>query len=385
MSKYLINIISALSLVFVFNQNLFAQSYTVNFSVNINNPTQKEIVDLWQNYLKTNDKKYWLEEEVKNYQNFNFTDMPGILNPSLMKWGFDNKILSITKISNDKFLIKSLFSIQDENKIQQVFVIANVIAQKTGQGFKLSNYLFEHKKNWQIQEFPNFKYIYPPDYKLNLVEAKDAEDFYSKLTKTFDLEQEKITYFITKDCDSIYDLLGFEYIFNKGSGDECGYFESKNNFVFSTEKGGANHYHEITHYLNKFFPNANYLLLTGISAYISKDKAHFGKPLIYHIKRVNEYLEKNKEIDLSKPSNFYSLDEKTNPQYVIGAILCDIILEKGGKDLLIKAFQSTESDEKLMDFFKKYILAKNENLNDKIRKKIYEISKKDDFKNRLEM
>jgi len=100
---------------------------------------------------------------------------------------------------------------------------------------------------------------------------------------------------------------------------------------------------------------------------------------------MNEYLEKNKEIDLSKPGDFYSLYEKTNPQYVIGAILCDIILEKGGKDLLIKAFQSTESDEKLMDFFKKYILAKNENLYDKIRKKIYEISKKDDFKSRLEM
>ena len=54
----------------------------------------------------------------------------------------------------------------------------------------------------------------------------------------------------------------------KESSEECGYFETK--IFFATEKAGANHYHEITHYINKYFPNANELLLTGISAYISK-------------------------------------------------------------------------------------------------------------------
>jgi hypothetical protein len=54
----------------------------------------------------------------------------------------------------------------------------------------------------------------------------------------------------------------------------------------------------------------------------------FGKSLIYHTKRVNEYLSLHNEIDLSKPFEFYKLDEKTNPQYVIGAVLCDLILEK---------------------------------------------------------
>ena len=165
----------------------------------------------------------------------------------------------------------------------------------------------------------------------------------------------------------------------------CGYFETKNNFIFVTEKAGANHYHEITHYINKYFPNANELLLTGISAYISKDKAHFGKSLIYHTKRVNEYLLLHKEIDLSKPFDFYKLDEKTNPQYVIGALLCDLILEKGGKKELISAFQKTKTDVDLLNFLKNEIFKKNADMNVILRKKITEISNKNKFPENLQL
>lgn len=203
------------------------------------------------------------------------------------------------------------------------------------------------------------------------------------MCRAFNLKPEKLNYFIAKDCDHIYDILGYEYIFIKGMSKECGYFETKNNFIFATENAGANHYHEITHSINKFYPNAHSLLLTGILAYLSGEKAHFGKSLSYHTKRANDYLEQNKHIDLSKPFDFYKLDDKTNPQYVIGGLLCDLIIERKCKSGIIDAFKNTKSDEELIQFLQSKILKKNENLNDVLRKKIKEISKIGEFPNRL--
>ena len=373
------NFFYSIIFILIFAIGLNAQSFSTNFNVNLNNNDTKSIVELWQSYLKTNSKDFWVERGTKNLANFNVLDMEGILNPSLMNWGFDNRILSINRISENKYLIKSLF--EKENK--DVFAITNVVAIKEGNQFKLSNYLFEVTENWKSTHSKNIKYVYMPDYVLKQNEIDEAETFYSDLCKIFNVQPEKITYFIAKNCDNIFDILGYEFIFSKGMSKECGYFEEKNNFIFATEEAGANHFHEITHFINKHFPNANVLLLTGISAYISKDKAHLGKPLIYHTKRVNEYLEKHHKINISKPFDFFELDENTNPQYVIGAVLCDLILEKGGKAELISAFNSTKTDEDLLRYLNSKILKKNEDLNTVLRKRIEKIAKKDNFPNKI--
>lgn len=357
----------------------FSQTYSTNFNVDLQQNDVKNIVELWQNYLKTNSRESWSFEETKNLKNFNILDMPSVINPSLMNWNFSNHILSINSVSKDFFIIKSIF--EGENK--SVFAITNVLAKKENGNYKLSNYLFEYTQNWRSHITENITYYYQSDYKLNLEEVEKAELFYRKLCKTFDLKPEKLTHFIAKDCDNIYDILGYDYIFSKGTAKECGYFESKNNYIFGTEKAGANHYHEITHFINKFYPNAHYLLLTGISAYLSGEKAHFGKSLTYHTRRVDDYLDKNQQIDLSQPFDFYRLDENTNPQYVIGGIICDLIIERTGQSGLKEAFSNTKTDQELVEFLNKKILKKNENLNALLRQKIKNISKKNNFPNRL--
>lgn len=295
------------SILFFIATFIFSQNYSTNFNVDIENKDVKNIVDIWQSYLKTNSREYWNTAETKDLKNFNILDIEGVINPSLMNWNFSNHILSINSVSEDSYLIKSIF--EGENK--SVFAVANVLAKKENGSYKLSNYLFDYTQNWKSYSSQNINYHYRPEYVLNLEEVSQAEDFYTQLCRAFNLKPEKLNYFIAKDCDNIYDILGYEYIFSKGMSKECGYFETKNNFIFATENAGANHYHELTHYINKFYPNAHSLLLTGISAYLSGEKAHFGKSLPYHTKRVNDYLEQNKQIDLSNPFDFYKLDDKT--------------------------------------------------------------------------
>lgn len=355
-----------------------AQEYTINFNVDVNKNEIKEIADVWHNYLRSNSKEYWKHDEVKNLENFNIQNMPSILNPPLLDWKLNNRILSISNLSDTKYLLKSAFF----NNDLEIFALTNVVVEKIENEYKISNYIYHHTEEWKTYKQSNIKYIYTPSFKLPQHEVKKAERFYNKLCEVFKVTPEPITYFIAEDCDAIYTLLGYDFFISKGIGNECGYFESDNNFVFATKKGGANHYHELTHFINKFYPNANSLLLTGLSAYISKDKAHFGKPLSYHIKRVNEYLQSNPHIDLSDPFEFYYMDEKTNPQYVIGALLCDLIIEKEGKDGLLKAFQNYGSNEELLDYLNKNILD-NKSLNKVLKDKIHSLSKDKKYDNKL--
>lgn len=356
----------------------YSQTYTTNFNVDTSNSEIEKISSLWHTYLKTPSKKFWKTEEVASLNNFNIQNMPSILNPPLLDWKLNNRILSISDLAENKYLLKSVFY----NNDLELFAITNILIEKIENEYKLSNYIYHHTKEWKTHKQSNIKYVYTPSFKLKKIEVKKVEKFYNKLCEVFNVTPEPITYFIAEDCDAIYTLLGYDFFISKGMGNECGYFESENNFIFATKTGGANHYHELTHFINKFYPNANSLLLTGLSAYISKDKAHFGKPLEYHIKRVNEYLQSHPHIDLSNPFEFNYIDEETNPQYVIGALLCDLIIEKEGKDGLLKVFQNYGSNEELLDYLNKNILD-NKSLNKVLKDKIHTLSKDKKFDNKL--
>ena len=70
---------------------LGAQQYTVNFNVDVNNNSDiEEITNVWHNYLRSNSKEYWKQDEVKALENFNIQNMPGILNPPLLNWKLNN-------------------------------------------------------------------------------------------------------------------------------------------------------------------------------------------------------------------------------------------------------------------------------------------------------
>jgi len=99
-----------------------AQTYTANFNIDTDNKDVRNIVEVWQSYLKTNSKEYWNTVETQNLKNFNILNIEGVINPSLMNWNFSNHILSINPVSEDTFIIKSIF--EGENK--SVFAISKL-------------------------------------------------------------------------------------------------------------------------------------------------------------------------------------------------------------------------------------------------------------------
>jgi hypothetical protein len=359
-----------------------AQEISVNIGLDTLSIERNKIVKLWSNYLKSNPDEInnnpnWCENDKIKYKSYDLLKSEGFLSPSLYYFQLNNKILSISKTEND-YIIKSAFY---DSETFDIYAITNVVATKLNDKFYLTNYQPKLIKEWRTKTIGNITYHYFPEYHFDEKKAEQANAYLNKICSVFELKPEKINYFICRDCEDIFRVKGFDYVLSMGNGKECGFFDKYNNIIYATAFAGENHQHEITHFINNYFPNANELLLTGLSAYWGEENAHKGKPLLYSIKRVNEYLKNHPEIDLNKPNEFWKLDEETNPQYVIGALICDLAIEKDGIKMLKNILNNSKTDEELLNFIEKELKIKKGGLNNYLRKKIEIISNENKFSN----
>jgi len=334
---------------------------------------KKEIFNLWRNYLHTRpdstyNNPYWNDTEKKQYTSYDLLKSEGYINPSLYYFKLSTQVLSITK-NDDYYVIRSLFYLDDKKSIN-IWAITNVVAKQINGKFLLYNYLPYYTKGWIDKTVGFIKYHYYPSFNFQKSKADEANAFLLKICKAFSIKPDSLDYYIAPDCDDVFRLQGFDYVMTMGSDVDCGFYDQTNSIIYATATGGENHYHELTHVINKYYPNANGLLLAGIAAYWSKDKASLGKPLIYHIKRVNQYLLNHPEIDLSDPAGFYQMDAETNPQYVIGALICDMALNQGGIKKLQMLFNCGTGDKDLYKAMETELNLKKSDFNSYFRKTI---------------
>jgi hypothetical protein len=360
---------------------LFGQNCSVNLAVDTINLDKKQIAELWINYLHSKpdslyNNPYWNSEEKNKFVSYDLLKSEGFLSPSLYYFNWNNIILSISQLNNN-YLIRSAFYIEGRPNIM---AITNVLAIKENEKFVLANYSPYYTKKWSEKQVGIIKYRYYPDYKFDNKKAKEANLFLGKIYRAFNLNREQITYYISKDCDDIFRTKGFDHVITMGNGGDCGFFDRYNNIVYASALGGENHQHELTHIINKYFPNTHYIFLCGITAYLGGERAQNAKPLLFHIKRLNEYLKNHPELDLNnlstKEASF--MDYITNPQYVYGAILIDKALELSGIDGLKMLMSKPVTDETLSDFIVKELKINN-NVNDFLRQRIDEISTQNKF------
>jgi hypothetical protein len=358
---------------------------TLNSAIDTADVENKAVVELWNNYLQSNpdslyDNPYWNTEEKRKYRSYDLLKSEGFISPSLYYWAKSdqNIVLSISK-KEDYILLQSMFYRPIAKEVITIMAIVNVVARRENKKWVLYNYLPYHSKGWKNKKIGTIRYVYHPDHDFNAKKAKSANEFLLDLGSIFNLKTTELTYYIAPDCDGLHNLKGFDYVFTMGALDVCGFYDPINHIIYSTSQGGENNQHEIVHVVNEKFPDAHGLLLAGIAAYWGGDNANFGKPLIYHLKRVNEYLVHHQDIDLNEFTEFYSMDSKTNPQYVIGAIICDEALRKGGMEKLKKILNGGLTDEQLVETIHKELGISPDDLNSFFRTRISELAKSESF------
>ncbi|MCI1186033.1 hypothetical protein MON38_01280 [Hymenobacter sp. DH14] len=330
----------------------FGQSYQqfrLNAGVQAATADKQAILAVWDRYLGSgfrHQSQYWAPAELKRYPQADLLLSEGYVHPNVFQYTTQKLLLSIEPLDSTHYQCRTLFYWQNPaDTLRQIttFCILNTQFERAGPQWLLVNHLTSYTRAWPARTVGRLVYRFPPGYRFNQEQARQADDFLTNLFRDFAIPPFPVTYYIATDCAEVHRMKGFDYVVGMGGDTVCGFYDEVNHLVYA---GGLSegYLHELVHVINPYFPKAHPLLLTGYSALRG---GHFGQPLVYHKKRTLEYLATH-AVDLENPLTFTTLDEKTNPQYVVGGIICEAALRAGGLPKLKKLFTYGTSDE---DFY----------------------------------
>lgn len=310
----------------------------------------QQIIELWKSNVNDNIKsfvlknngivaKHWSADEV----NLGWIDIAkDNISSTVPIYLYGETItFDISRESNDLFEIKSLI-LQADSTSKSIIAIFKTYALRTSEGFKLSNYFYQNKKNLNSFKTKHLDYYFDSTYKFNNNIAKETSDFYDKLTVTYGIEPKtRITYIVGLDLDNANKLLGFDFTIRKGDSHYAAYFLNNHGIIVSSI---INHKHEIAHSIfEKAFPRAQRIFQEGIATYYGGSS---GKEFGYHKEKLKEFILKNPTIKLEKIWDLEFFDEKnkTNYFYSLGGVLIEMVYEKGGEKKVVELFNTSSDD-----------------------------------------
>ena len=255
--------------------------------------------------------------------------------------------------------------------------IANVVAKKENNVYKLYNWLPFYSKNWLEKQVGLIHYKYHPQHPFNIFKAEKANELIQSLVSKLEIKVDRGEYYIAPNCLEIMQLKGFDHIVGEGNNlnNLCGFYDRFNNIIYSNSISGENYEHEIVHLINNFFPKAHGLFLNGLSDYFIEDNIKLGLSITEHFRRMDEHLEKYPEINLNELDIFYEMGGVTSPSYFLGIILCHLCIEKGGIILLKEALNYGRFDEDLYRFIEQKLNIEKNDINKIFRKIIHQFGK----------
>jgi len=178
---------------------------------------------------------------------------------------------------------------------------------------------------WQTKEWEDILYTYPAGTSFDSSGARQLSQKVRKLRKEWGLPPIRIRYYYADSREEIDRLRGFDYTPDMTNRSKpSGISDDRDNLVYCAG-WGAGYFHEVVHiYLNRLFPDSP--LKEGLAAFYGGSMGH---DLNWHRERLSRYLADHPEIDPADES-FYYMDNYTNPQSTIQAMLCSYVYRHEG-------------------------------------------------------
>ena len=196
-------------------------------------------------------------------------------------------------------------------------------------------------KYWKTEKVDNITYHYPPYHSFDKKKAKTLTVRIKELEREWNLAPINIRYYFADTKEELEHFRGFDFTVAMGNRDKpSGISDDMDNIIYCGGLG-ENYFHEVVHiYLNKLYPHSP--LKEGLAAFYGGSMGH---ELIWHIKRLNLYLEQHQEINLDKLDAFYYMDNNTNPYSAITGMLCLDAYNKNGITGLRRIMAYTSLDD----------------------------------------
>lgn len=339
----------------------------VNIGVDTTTQKSKLVMPFLNKYLAD-----FTEDNEVNYADyFNPSEIKDLEYPDKAAFGligdYTNYYLGVPHVmaldvKSDTVKAKILFAETDSLKNITVNFIANYYLKTTKDSCRFLVTQHMETKNWQTKTIRNVTFHYPPYHRFNRKKARDLINSIVYLEKNWGLKPINIHYFFAKTNREIQAIKGFDYSFYMAKSEYPGglaYEKEKSIFCWGK---GENYFHEFVHlYLNAVYPETP--LKEGIATYYG---GSLGKTYQQDLIRLNTYVESRPQIDISDVATFYYMDEETNPQYAVQALICALVYEKKGVAGLKELLSHTTWD----DVYKKEFNVEPEDRNRFLREQL---------------
>ena len=357
---------------------MFSQQITVSTQVELTNQLNRDVVtvnQLWTDYLQIGkpdslyNNPYWNEADKQRYVSYDLLRSEGYYKLySLAKYGdLRNLILSVTPVA-DGYDIRSMY--YWPGPTPYILAITHAVAKKDETGeFRLYNWLHHYSRDWKSKQVGKITYYYYPEYRFNKAKARRAAEFLDFLTDTFEISVDHLDIYISRGWSDTEKLKGYEYTVSStvvNDYDLGGTTDTDNNIIYSNSTKGEFYEHEMMRLINQFYPNAHRLFLNGLSEYYTEDKMMRGVSIKEHFRRFDEYLDAHPEIDLKELDTF-NAGNLAEVNYLLGLVIVDMTIDKGGYDLLKEAMKTVNTDDQMRDFIEKELGIAVEDINSTFR------------------
>jgi hypothetical protein len=279
--------------------------------------------------------------------------------------------MSVVRIDSG-FVIRTLFAKQTDSGYSRPFCITQIASKVENGTYKLCNLLPISTRYWRRESVGSITFIFPSDHHFNRELAERMNSFVDSLTTLWGIKPFATEFYLANDMSDIMKMRGFDFYigegYNQGVG---GVTDISNRIVFGA--GQDEWYpHEFVHvYINPLFPNAHRYFLEGYAALLGGSKGH---DWLWHTKRIQQYLEEHRSLDLNNLLAFSHFDDATGPIYVFGGLFCRLALEKGGLPTLRQLMSFGPEERDFYRAIETVLGVKQEELNQFVRAKVAEYS-----------
>lgn len=316
---------------------------TVRANLKLKDGFEKEGVKILKDFFATKNENlfenvYWSKADFQIYT-YPYNDIFKIEEKDSIKNYYQPQLIEIVNTDNEnQKLFKIAFIGVNENQpiIRSIY---NILARKD-ENISLERPLEFLTKDWSVKNIGNIKYVISPNRKLNEEDVEKQLKIERLLTSYFDLEPINITYYSCRNPKELFEIKGFDYNPMMYVSQTGGLAES--NIIFSANNSEF-YAHELIHiYSQKRFPNIPRLLDEGFAMLVGGSGVFDYQ---FHRENLIKYLQENSELNFSNYTEPYQrmyIYEETSLPYMVGAVLCELILKEYGKEKLFEMFQGDE-------------------------------------------
>jgi hypothetical protein len=255
---------------------------------------------------------------------------------------FKPSLLSIQRVDS-AYILKTLFAKGDSTV--EVLAIFNVVAAKESGKYVFHRYSEYFKTNWEVRQLGTMKFFFNSTHIFDDRLAKKSDEFNKQIALRFKMEPIPLEYYIFKNTEERLRTKGYDYDARMFDTIQKSAEADIHNDRIYASNGTEYFPHEIVHFyiFKKYGKTIHSFFDEGLATLFGGNLNEYTEDL----SNVRTFIKDNPKFDLSELTHLKKSIGSTNLRYVIGAILCQAILDKGGWAALESAFRAGKKDANL--------------------------------------